>query len=448
MLNLGCHLRVDIVHEWSTRIGYGAGDGCGMTDLMKLPVTVDGRNVRSRSGFTPKRFNGTVSGRPVAGVHRRWRPADAVDRGICTRLACGVIALALTLSACGGSTRPSSSPPPTSLGDSTTSTTPSAPSSADNSGDVSADPISPALPGRVAFRRYLDATKTTGALFTSNTDGGQEHRVLSPPANTEDSEPDWSPDGSRLLFTRRSDVDTDHEAHARWTVASGAGQATALTPGVPSHGDIVPGFDESGSYSPDGTRIAYVHSEGKATQQLQKSNIFIMDARGKDVRQVTRFRDYAGDAGDVQWSPDGKQLVFALSNAAKPAGGRALFVIGADGTRQRRLTPWTLGANGTPDWSRTGLIVFRAVQDEESGIGNFFTIHPDGTGLTQVTHFTAAVISHKVGFSPDGRWIVFGERTEGAANDLFVSKIDGTAIQPVTHTALEEGAPDWTASTS
>jgi TolB protein len=125
-----------------------------------------------------------------------------------------------------------------------------------------------------------------------------------------------------------------------------------------------------------------------------------------------------------------------------------LFVIGADGTGQRRLTPWTLGANGTPDWSRTGLIVFRAVQDEESGIGNFFTIHPDGTGLTQVSHFTGEVISHKVGFSADGKWIVFGKRTDGGSNDLFLSKIDGTAMHPVTRTPPEEGAPDWTASTS
>lgn len=46
----------------------------------------------------------------------------------------------------------------------------------------------------------------------------------------------------------------------------------------------------------------------------------------------------------------------------------------------------------------------RGVGDREP-----FTIHPDGTGLHQVTHFVDTVISHKVGFSPDGKWIVFGK---------------------------------------
>ena len=44
------------------------------------------------------------------------------------------------------------------------------------------------------------------------------------------------------------------------------------------------------------------------------------------------------------------------------------------------------------------MIVFRAVEDDEAGKGNFYTIHPDGTGLTQVTQFTDTVISHKVAF--------------------------------------------------
>jgi len=82
--------------------------------------------------------------------------------------------------------------------------------------------------------------------------------------------------------------------------------------------------------------------------------------------------------------------VYARSNASasKPAGGRALFIIDLDGSHERQLTPWSAGADGTPDWSSTNLIVFRAVADEESGNGNFFTVHPDGTALTQITHFT------------------------------------------------------------
>ncbi len=350
--------------------------------------------------------------------------------------ALAVLALASTLASCSSST---------------TAGVKASPSAASATPSVAAvGPVSPALPGRVVFRRYLDSTKTTGALFISNTDGSGEHQVLTPPTGALDGEPDWSPDGSRLLFTRVSNVDSFHEAHALFTVSSAGGKATALTAGKPSYVENVPGFDEAGSYSPDGTRIAYVHSESNPTQALQQSNIFVMDTNGKQVRPVTRFPDSAGDLGGVQWSPDGKQLVFSRLNSdtSKPAGGLALFVIGADGTGLRRLTPWTLGAGGVPDWSRAGLIVFRAVQDEESGIGNFYTIHPDGTGVHQVTHFTDETISHKVGFSPDGKWIVFGKYVDGGSADVFLCKIDGTELHPVTRTPLEDSSPDWTASTS
>jgi Tol biopolymer transport system component len=116
---------------------------------------------------------------------------------------------------------------------------------------------------------------------------------------------------------------------------------------------------------------------------------------------VTKSAAYAGDAGGVAWSPDGKRLVYARSNASasKPAGGRALFIIDLDGSHERQLTPWSAGADGTPDWSSTNLIVFRAVADEESANGNFFTVHPDGTALTQITHFTDTVNQ------PQGRFL-------------------------------------------
>lgn len=371
----------------------------------------------------------------------------ALPRGRCSGLlpALAAVALASSLASC------SSSATPARAKASASATSATASPSATSATALSGGPISPALPGRVAFRRYVDATKTTGALFTSNTDGSLEHQVLTPPANTEDDQPDWSPDGSRLLFTRHSGVTGGHEAQALWTVPSAGGKATALTAGAPARGDIIPGFDSAGSYSPDGRQIAYSHEGGRvAHDQLQQSNIWVMAANGTHVRQVTRFPDYAGDASGPQWSPDGKQLVFSLSNAAssQPAGGRALFVIGADGTGQRQLTPWRLGANGTPDWSRTGLIVLRAVQDEESGVGNFFTIHPDGTGIHQVTHFTDDVISHKVGFSPDGKWIVFGRARTGGSIHTSLCKVDGSELHPVTQTPLEDSSPDWTASSS
>ena len=170
-----------------------------------------------------------------------------------------------------------------------------------------------------------------------------------------------------------------------------------------------------------------------------------MDPDGRHARNVTHGAPYAGDNTAPAWSPDGTRLVFARLVAwnATPPYGRALFIINADGTNLRRLTPWNLGAGGPPDWSTNDLIAFRAVQNDESGIGNFFTINPDGTGLSQVTHFADTVISHKVSFSPDGQWIAFARTGTAGGSDLYIASIDGQRIYPVTQTPEVESSPDW-----
>lgn len=342
-------------------------------------------------------------------------------------------ALVVVAGGCGGSPAVTASSAPTSA-------VPAAASGAPSPATATAS--SPLVPGRIAFRRYFDDTESTGAIFTSDTDGSSERQVTNPPASTLDDEPNWAPDGTRLLFTRSAELGTDQESQRLFTVSSDGSGPTPVSPETPA------GFGyNAGAFSPDGKYIAAGTYHGDVTSdQIKFSEIVVMDADGSHRHEVTKFPAYSGDAGGVAWSPDGKRLVFARSNAGatKPDGGRALFIMDADGSHQRQLTPWAVGAGGTPDWSsKTNLIAFRAVADEESGIGNFFTIHPDGTSLTQVTKFTDTVISHKVGFSRDGQWIVFAKETAPGNNDVFIAKIDGTDMRAVTNTPLADSAPDW-----
>ena len=304
-------------------------------------------------------------------------------------------------------------------------------------------------PGRIVFRRYLDDTQQGDAVFTARSDGSDLHRIIKAPPYVIDQALDWSPDARRLLFTRLESDNVDVETR-RLMIASSTGKdLKALTPSCSPHVESECGSDEGGSFSKDGRSIAFIHSQGKIVDdQVRRSDVFIMDADGRHRRQVSRSAPYAGRADGAQWSPDGKQLLFARENSptAKPADGLALFIINRDGTKQRRLTPWSVGAGGTADWSpATNLIVFRAVVDEESGIGNFFTIRPDGTGLTQITHFHQTVVSHKVTFSPDGSWVAFG-KGNGIQGDVYVARSDGSSLRRVTKTTAPEGAassPDW-----
>ena len=58
--------------------------------------------------------------------------------------------------------------------------------------------------------------------------------------------------------------------------------------------------------------------------------IFVMDADGTNVRQLTANEDYDYRPA---WSPDGKQIVFISDRY----GDKEIFVMDADGTNVRQL---------------------------------------------------------------------------------------------------------------
>jgi Tol biopolymer transport system component len=304
--------------------------------------------------------------------------------------------------------------------------------------------------GRIAFV-HKSADEASGGVVLVNADGTRRRPLTRMVSNVLDGQPDWSPDGKRVVFTETKNDNTDHASIRLISAPTNGKSLTPLTPGRPARGKVIPGYDDRGSYSPDGGHIAYIHADGRDQDQLEHSNVYIMDANGKHARRISKFPPFSGDVEGVAWSPDGQQLVFSYlpSPMSERTDQRALFLVNVDGTHQRQLTPASLGAGGVPDWSADrNLIVFRAVEDEESGIGNFFTIHPDGSSVAQVTHFDdKTVISHKVGFSPDGTSITFAKGPSSPESDVFTIAVDGSNLRQVTDAPGPDTSPDWTPTT-
>lgn len=296
--------------------------------------------------------------------------------------------------------------------------------------------------GRIVFRQFLDADQKKGALVVIDTDGAHSTQITQPVENETDAEPDWSPDGTRIVYSKFTGMGTDSESHQIDVVnADGTGNISLTAAGTA--GQI--NFNDQPSFSPDGSRIAYAHGDGDpASAQLQNTGIFVMNTDGSNAHEVVAMPPYAGDVGGVAWSPDGKQLLYGVFNtgSGQPKLGRAFFIVNVDGSGATQLTKWDSGADGSPAWSAaTGTIVFRVAPDEQSGIGNFFTIKPDGSGLTQATHLTSTV-SHKVSFSPSGGWIVFGT-SPGGVSHIELSKIDGSDSRVLVGGSHDSSAPDW-----
>ena len=313
----------------------------------------------------------------------------------------------------------------------------------------SAFATAPAKNGRIAFKRYLDAAhETGGAIFTINPNGSGERQVTHPDRGTVDDQPDWAPDGTRILFQR---CPSDSVCRAA-SVRPDGSDLHYLTPGCPAgHGppDCTEAWDPA--YSPDGHKIALGIASGRVKvvpggDQIEKFTLVVMKADGSGQQPVFQLDDYKGDLKAPQFSPDGRRLVFDQKNSrfGVPNNGRAVFVINVDGTGLRRITPWQLDAGGNPDWSPNGkLLLFCSNGDVKTKQSQVYVARADGTGLKQITHFKRGTTVLSYSFSPDGHWITFAKSGVNGEPDVFVMRANGTHIRPVTRTKLWDSAPDW-----
>src|SRR4029079_7808606 len=63
----------------------------------------------------------------------------------------------------------------------------------------------PGSNGQIAFRRWLNDETSRSALYTMNPDGTGVRRIVSRLRHAHDDQPDWSPDGRLLAFSRFPD---------------------------------------------------------------------------------------------------------------------------------------------------------------------------------------------------------------------------------------------------
>ena len=121
----------------------------------------------------------------------------------------------------------------------------------------------------------------------------------------------------------------------------------------------------------------------------------------------------------------------AFREGADPPNRRAFFIIDADGTGLRQLTPWSLNAGGRPDWSPDGkLILFNHLDLRTATTATSDTIHPDGTGLKKLTNYPAPKTVLNGSFSPDGAGHARQVQRDATSGDSTL-RANGTGVHCV-----------------
>ena len=227
----------------------------------------------------------------------------------------------------------------------------------------------------------------TESVFTVRPDGTRLREV-----QTNASEPEWSPDGRRILYTVH---DADGESVGLWTMRAD-GSARRLIVERDN-----PGFETSGP--------------------------------GEVVLGVAFGT----------WSPDGRTIAFtAVIDDQTGVGRWEIWSVGVDGTGLRRL-----GVGAKPDWSPDGrLIAFTTIGSIFAPIGRIAVMAPDGSNVrTVIVPNDIEGYRDSLDFSPDSRRLAFVEvagRTNVRTLDLRTgrkTRIPESRTEQVSATAWAPG---------
>jgi len=246
----------------------------------------------------------------------------------------------------------------------------------------------------------LWAMSPDGSNPTQLTDESMRGPTLPSFSPTYDVGAKWSPDGTRIAFlsNRNYGIGTSDESHAIYVMNADGSAVKRVVIDLSGIKEL----PEIGSFewSPDGTKFVFdAGSHGGIPEAKLTTNIFTATVDGKNLVRITNDTDVMN--GAANWSPDGKQITFATFLG----GPGKIYVINADGSNRHAI------ADGSyPSWSPDGakiLFVGQALFGtcENYTCAQLYVVNPDGSQLTQLTHFAASYVSPR--WSPDGAKILF-----------------------------------------
>ncbi len=210
-------------------------------------------------------------------------------------------------------------------------------------------------------------------IFMINADGSNEVKLTD--NSTDDSYASFTPDGSKVLFQANHEGDiyaytmNFDGSNAQkvitfpvWCVRMSPDGTTFVhnTRGTYTHEinsiktdgtDIKslsndPGrHEKEGSYSPDGTKIAYFTNRPTGAVRYR---IAVMDADGSNQKNITGTDTSEKREFFPAWSPDGAKIVYSVSPTK--TGTFDIEVINADGTEKATINANSSYNDFEPDW--------------------------------------------------------------------------------------------------
>jgi Tol biopolymer transport system component len=146
--------------------------------------------------------------------------------------------------------------------------------------------------------------------------------------------PRWSPDGIQIVFTvmRYPTPPTDENILSSSIAVVKADGSEVDAPRILTDPAL---FGSYPDWSPDGVRIVFnTYPIGSFQDTTKAQNLYTIRPDGTDMTQITHFGEHDARAIEPTWTPDGSRIIFVhiTPDANDPWGARRIAFVDADGS--------------------------------------------------------------------------------------------------------------------